>query len=232
MTDTGFRIEGDWIIDARNNRASITLWGSEEEAIKALKTCTDCSYCRNCTDCTGCRDCRDCTGCRNCRDCTGCRNCRDCTYCTDCTTCTYCSYCTDCTACSNCRRCADCTYCRRCTDCTTCTSKNGEFAGGEAPLVIPKIDRLHTKVLAAASVPGALDMSEWHACGTCHCRAGWIVHLAGDEGRALESELSTEFAALLIASESGHPISPSRFYDSDEDALKDMKRMANLEASQ
>ena len=223
MTDTGFRIEGDWIIDARNNRASITLWGSEEEAIKALKTCTDCT---DCTDCTGCRNCRDCTGCRDCRDCT------TCTYCTDCTTCTDCSYCTDCTACSNCRRCADCTYCRRRTDCTTCTSKNGEFAGGEAPLVIPKIDRLHTKVLAAASVPGALDMSEWHTCGTCHCRAGWIVRLAGDEGRALESEFSTEFAAMLIASESGHPISPSRFYDSDEDALKDMKRMANLEASQ
>jgi hypothetical protein len=69
-------------------------------------------------------------------------------------------------------------------------------------------------------------MSDWHTCNTTHCRAGWVVRLAGDAGRELEKETSTLFAAMQIYKASGHPISPVRFYGSNEDALADMKRLA------
>jgi hypothetical protein len=53
--------------------------------------------------------------------------------------------------------------------------------------------------------------------------------LAGDEGKALEQRFNWELAAMLIYRESGSPINPSRFYDSNYDALADMKRCAELE---
>lgn len=82
---------------------------------------------------------------------------------------------------------------------------------------------------AAASAESALDMGMWHTCETTHCRAGWVVHLAGPEGKALESRFNTELAAMLIYRESGSPINPSRFYDNGPDALADMKRLADAE---
>ncbi len=69
-------------------------------------------------------------------------------------------------------------------------------------------------------------MGQWHACGTTHCRAGWVVHLAGEAGYALERFHDTALAAQLIYSASGFEINPGRFYDSDEAALADMKRLA------
>lgn len=46
---------------------------------------------------------------------------------------------------------------------------------------------------------------------------------------ALERETSTAFAAMQIAKASGMPISPARFYDSDEVAMKDIIAMAERE---
>ena len=69
-------------------------------------------------------------------------------------------------------------------------------------------------------------MSAWHTCGTTHCRGGWTVILAGDAGRALEMFHGTLLAAQLIYRESGYPIAPARFFDSNQDALADMKRLA------
>jgi hypothetical protein len=78
------------------------------------------------------------------------------------------------------------------------------------------------------SAPGALEMSSWHKCEKTHCRAGWAVTLAGPEGHALEAFYNTELAAMLIydASDPAFKINPGRFYDSNKDALADMKRMA------
>ena len=90
------------------------------------------------------------------------------------------------------------------------------------------VDDLHERVYEAASQPGALNMSDWHTCGTTHCRAGWIVQLAGEAGRKLEDYHNTPLAAMLIARESGAPINPARFYDDNESALEDMKRMAGV----
>ena len=114
--------------------------------------------------------------------------------------------------------------CSDCSDCSGCSYCSGKKGGtGEPPIpVIPDIDRA---VYAAASAPDALDMGQWH-CGTTHCRAGWVVTLAGEEGAALEKYHNTELAAMLIYRESGSPINPARFNDSNEDALADMKKRA------
>jgi hypothetical protein len=91
---------------------------------------------------------------------------------------------------------------------------------------IPAIAAIHQKVFEAVSHPDALDMSTWHKCSTTHCRAGWVVSLAGEEGKKLEAFHNTLLAAQLIYRESGYKINPGRFFDSNEDAMADMKRLA------
>lgn len=96
---------------------------------------------------------------------------------------------------------------------------------------IPTIENIHQRVYEAASQPGALNMSAWHTCETTHCRAGWVVQLAGPAGKALESRTSTEFAAMQIYKASGYLISPVRFYEKADVAMADMKRLAEEEAA-
>jgi len=71
-------------------------------------------------------------------------------------------------------------------------------------------------------------MSDWHTCKTSHCRAGWVVHLAGEAGYALERFHNTALAAQLIYRDSGAPINPCRFWDTTADALADIKRSAEV----
>ena len=75
-------------------------------------------------------------------------------------------------------------------------------------------------------------MRDWHTCETTHCRAGWVVHLAGEAGKALEQHTTTEFAAMQIYHKSNPdvPVSPVRFYESNEVAMADMKRCAEEES--
>jgi hypothetical protein len=75
-------------------------------------------------------------------------------------------------------------------------------------------------------------MTDWHTCAKKHCRAGWVVTIAGEAGRALERFFDTAVAAMKIydASSPLEPVSPVRFFDDDQTALADMKRMAELEA--
>jgi hypothetical protein len=75
-------------------------------------------------------------------------------------------------------------------------------------------------------------MDTWHTCETTHCRAGWVVHLAGEAGRKLEAFHDTALAALLIYHASSPdlpPVSPTRFYESNEVAMADIRRLAELE---
>jgi hypothetical protein len=77
-------------------------------------------------------------------------------------------------------------------------------------------------------------MGSWH-CGTSHCRAGWVVTLAGEEGKALEDKIGTPAAAMSIYMASD----PERwkterlpdFYCDNDKALADMKRLAEEEAA-
>jgi hypothetical protein len=86
-------------------------------------------------------------------------------------------------------------------------------------------------MLSAVRDPKALDMGAWHSCETTHCRAGWVVHLAGKEGYALEKRTSTLFAAMQIYKVSSPiRVSPPRFFESNEVALADMERCAREEA--
>ena len=92
------------------------------------------------------------------------------------------------------------------------------------------IDNIHQKVFESASQPEALNMSDWHTCETTHCRAGWVVTLAGKEGKNLEMKTSTLFAAMQIYKASSPiKVTPPRFFDKNELALSDMKRCAKEE---
>jgi len=74
-------------------------------------------------------------------------------------------------------------------------------------------------------------MSNWHTCDTTHCRAGWIVTLAGEDGKKLEGHLGTPLAANKIykASSDIKVDWALRFYESDDVAMADIKRCAELE---
>ena len=55
-----------------------------------------------------------------------------------------------------------------------------------------------------------------------HANGLMVVTLAGEEGKVLEAFFNTALAAQLIYRESGAPINPCRFFDSDADAMADM----------
>ena len=74
-------------------------------------------------------------------------------------------------------------------------------------------------------------MGAWHSCATTHCRAGWVVHLAGEAGYALERFHDTALAAQLIYRESGYQINPGQFYVNSEEALADMGKLATAESA-
>jgi hypothetical protein len=76
-------------------------------------------------------------------------------------------------------------------------------------------------------------MDSWHTCDTTHCRAGWVVHLAGQAGEALEAFHDTPLAAMLIYRESSPLRVPCpRFFDTNKAAMADIIRMAELEKAQ
>jgi hypothetical protein len=91
---------------------------------------------------------------------------------------------------------------------------------------IPVIENIHRVVYDAVSRPGALDMGQVHACETTHCRAGWVVTLAGGPGEELEKRFGWLLAGMLTYRESGYEINPSKFYEPNDVALADMQRLA------
>jgi len=65
-------------------------------------------------------------------------------------------------------------------------------------------------VAKAALQPNALNMKVWyHTCETTHCIAGWAIHLAGEEGKALEEKHGTYLAGLSLLG----PEAAAHFYD-------------------
>ena len=160
----------------------------------------------------------------------GCWNCSDCSRCSYCYRCSDCSDCSDCSYCSDCSRCSDCSDCSYCYGCSRYYGlKNVKESDSKIPM-IPVIPNIHTQILEAVSKPDALNMGNWHTCDTTHCRAGWVVVLAGEEGKKLEEETSTLFAAMQIYKASSPiKVPPTRFFDSNEIAKEDMKRCAEEE---
>ena len=94
---------------------------------------------------------------------------------------------------------------------------------------VPFIENIHQRIYEAVSKPGALDMGSWHTCETTHCRAGWVVTLAGEAGAAMEYCLGTPAAAALIYVKSDPKLEKiPDFYADNETALADMKRLAGV----
>ena len=207
-----------WISDSNGNKASVERCGSEEAARESLANLVDCDNCSDCSDCSGCSRCSDCSGCSDCSDCSHCSGCSRCSHCSGCSHCSHCSGCSDCSRCSGCSD----------FDATTQTEFETKKVGC---FNVPIIPNIHKTIYDAVCQPNALDMSNWHSCETTHCRAGWVVHKAGPLGYALERQTSPVFAAMLIYEASGYEIAPPRFYDANEAALADMKRLAEQETT-
>ena len=103
---------------------------------------------------------------------------------------------------------------------------------------VPVVPHLDAQILRSIEVGAlVLEMGNWHgdgptgvgakveACGTTHCRAGSAIHLAGEDGYALERKLgSAEDAgrAIYLASTGRAPY----FFGSNKRALADIKRCA------
>jgi hypothetical protein len=112
---------------------------------------------------------------------------------------------------------------------------SGAYTGGatisaDSFVGIPIVPNIHKAIYAAASAPDALDMRTWHSCETMHCRACWAVTLAGAAGTALEDQHGTTSASTLtyLASDPKLKRIPD-FHARDEDAMADMKRVAEVE---
>lgn len=103
-----------------------------------------------------------------------------------------------CWNCFGCSRCSDCSVCSRCFDLRNASPTERSEENPTAGFKVPIIEGIHKKVLDAVSNTGSLDMSRWHSCETTHCRAGWVVTLAGEEGKKLEDKTTTAFAAMQI----------------------------------
>lgn len=156
------------------------------------------------------------------KGCWNCNHCNYCDYCSDCTTCT------DCTECYECHKCYD---CRGCTDCYYGIDFVNEQHEYNYPGFVPKIDNIHQELLRTLEQPeNTLNMKDWHICMTAHCRAGWIVVIAGEEGRKLEMQTTTEFAATLIYRASSDIRVPrDTFYADDDTAMADIRDCAAME---
>ena len=156
----------------------------------------------------------------------GCWNCTDCIDCNDC------NDCHNCHACDNCGSCETCENCKDFYNCYSCSGgKSSSFLMRGKKFTPPKIENIHQKVYEAASQDGALNMGSWHTCETTHCRAGWVVALAGENSKELQAQIGTALAAMVIyRASSDIRVSPNMFYVSNNEALRDMKRCAEEEA--
>jgi len=94
---------------------------------------------------------------------------------------------------------------------------------------VPVVENLDARILESVTTGGGeLDMGNWHACDTTHCRGGWAIHHAGKAGYELQNKVGVERAARMIylASTGRAP----HFYATNERALEDIKRCAGEEA--
>lgn len=105
------------------------------------------------------------------------------------------------------------------TDRPLIESQNSPWRVGDGGYVMSGLVRLHRLLLDFP--PCEIDhKSDWHTCETTHCRAGWVVQLAGEAG------------ATLIYRASDPDLGPlPDFYCDNETAMRDIKRRAEMEAT-
>ena len=106
--------------------------------------------------------------------------------------------------------------------------RGADLSGAYLPSA-PIIPDLHQRMAEATDPKGALIMDSWHTCETTHCRAGWAIHLAGNEGYALEEKVGPCVAGALIYHASTGMVPD--FFTSNADALADIKACAGKAAA-
>lgn len=200
--------ENGYWIDDNNNRWNCNNF-SEDEAMINSFNCNNCYDCHNCHNCDSCYECHNCHNCHDCHSCYDCHNCHECS------------------------KCHDCHECSHHVGCRKQTGNNEPEDGMSVGIgIIPKIENIHQQVLNAASRKDALDMGVWHTCETTHCRAGWVVHLAGKAGYDLQKKTSCCFAAMQIYKASSEiKVAPVRVFETADKAMADMNRCAELESA-
>jgi uncharacterized protein YjbI with pentapeptide repeats len=68
----------------------------------------------------------------------------------------------------------------------------------DAPVVVD-LDWRIADAITDKCLGDALEMQVWHSfCGTAHCRAGWAITLAGNEGKDLELRYGPSVAGALV----------------------------------
>lgn len=154
----------------------------------------------------------------------------NCTSCYNCSNCSNCYDCYNCDKCNNCIYCVDCHNCNNCDNCDNCADCNDCYNNNPLPVKPQKIKDLHYKVFTSASEENTLDMSNW-SCGTTMCHGGWIVHHGGETGQELLEKTRYPFAAMQIAKASGIPVSPTMFFVSNEEGMKNIKMLSEMEQS-
>ena len=96
---------------------------------------------------------------------------------------------------------------------------------------VPEVPGLCKAILEAVEAePKLFNMSTYHTetpCGTTHCMAGWAVHLAGEQGYALEKKIGPNAAGALIFAKSHGKV--PYFYGSNDVALEWLRNNAEPE---
>ena len=101
-----------------------------------------------------------------------------------------------------------------------------KLRGAKLPYDAPAVPDIHQRLAEVVNEKN-LEMGDWHTCETTHCRAGWVVTLAGEAGRELEGKIGTNAAAALIYMASDPELERIPNWVADnEDALADIQEMA------
>ncbi len=128
-------------------------------------------------------------------------------------------------------RCAD----LRCADLSGANLSGADLSGADLPETV-KVEHLFIKVKAAIEGGGKLEMGDWHEdgyCGTTHCKAGWVIVMAGETGRVMENLLGTPWAATQIILGSCPYLEGKvpNFYANNEAAMNFINECAEKEMS-
>ena len=216
-----------WITGENGNRASVEKWGSEEAARESMSKLVDCKNCSDCSGCSGCSDCSDCSDCSGCSRCSGCSDCSDC------------STAPAAPAAPAAPTAPTAPTAPAAPAAPTAHISQSSFTKKACKQNHPrKAKRLahrrfrkstiSTKRFTKRSRSPALLIWANGIAETLPLSRGWVVHLAGPAGYALENFHNTAVGEELIYRESGFLINPCRFFDGNDDAMKDMKQLAEV----
>lgn len=224
----------DHYIDSNNNRCDFDYFGSAAAAYIAICSLVRCFGCINCENCFKCENCTNSKNCVRCDDLSDGENCFNCVSAKRLKNCVYAHFQDD----------AQFAYGQPKVDYLSRTPVTVDYLSRTSVTV----DNLHKRVAnIVTGHPERLDMDTWHSdypeeikqeiekdshdpsCGTTHCWAGMIVHLAGVAGYQLEIETNAAFAAQLICYWStGETIPMPYFFLSNVDAAQKMRELAQL----